>query len=396
VVWNGFGGDEMKCSLLYDSRNYGDEILISYIIPLFNTERYVLEAIESISCASGKDIEIIVVDDGSTDNSANIVLDWMRNALLPCVLIKQPNSGPSAARMLGISYARGEYIGFCDSDDFIDVAAFKKAISIAKSYECDVIFLRSVVFDSVTGESYDFYDTYWWDHILKDRGFAVVTATSAPAVFRLEPNANTRLLKRSFIEKERLSFPVGLDFFEDFTFHVAELAAAKIFMYDKTGYYYRVNRSGKLTEQKSAKRFDMLKSVDLAFKEASSRNVDLLGWSYIICIASRVMYWCGQNTLVKDRKRFFELATELIQKNVSKELYDTCMDTFIDKQERVLLSALKVGAVNFLVTHASEGRIRAIDTLPLMLSKDYGKASRDVVVKIFLFKVKSIFLYKKQ
>jgi glycosyltransferase involved in cell wall biosynthesis len=364
-------------------------------VPLYNTEQYVLEAIDSLGCGARRDIEIIVVDDGSTDSSANVVLEWMHNASLPCLLLSQSNSGPSAARMLGLSYARGEYIGFCDSDDFIDIAAFKKGISIAKNYDCDVIFLRSIVFDSMTGESYDFYDTYWWDYILQDRAFAVVSASSAPAVFRLEPNANTRLIKRSFIEKEKLSFPLGLDFFEDFTFHVAELASAKIFMFDKTGYYYRVNRAGKLTEQKSSKRFDMLKSVDLAFKEASSRNVNQLGWAYIICIACRVMYWCGQNTLVKDRKRFFEMSSELIQKNVSKELYDTCMLTFVDKQERVLLSALKVGAVNFLVTHASAGRVRAVDTLPLMFSKDYGKASRRVVIKMFLLKVRALLHNKK-
>lgn len=385
----------MNGSVWYDSRTDSDEILISYIVPLYNTEQYVLEAIDSLGCGARRDIEIIVVDDGSTDSSANVVLEWMHNASLPCLLLSQPNSGPSAARMLGLSYARGEYIGFCDSDDFIDISAFKKGISVAKSYDCDVIFLRSVVFDSMTGESYDFYDTYWWDYILQDRAFAVVSSSSAPAVFRLEPNANTRLIKRSFIEKEKLSFPLGLDFFEDFTFHVAELATAKILMFDKTGYYYRVNRAGKLTEQKSSKRFDMLKSVDLAFKEASSRNVNQLGWAYIVCIACRVMYWCGQNTLVKDRKRFFELSSELIQKNVSKELYDTCMLTFVDKQEKVLLSALKVGAVNFLVTHASAGRVRAVDTLPLMLSKDYGRASRRVVIKMFLLKVRRLLHNKK-
>ena len=385
----------MNGSVLYDSRTDEDEILISYIVPLYNTERYVLEAIDSISCSAGKDVELIVVDDGSTDSSVSVVSAWMHNAELPCLLLSQSNSGPSAARMLGLSYARGEYIGFCDSDDFIDVAAFKKGISVAKSYDCDVVLLRSVVFNSMTGESYDFYDTYWWDYILKNRSFAVVTASSAPAVFRLEPNANTRLIKRSFIESEKLSFPLGLDFFEDFTFHVAELASAKIFLFDKTGYYYRVNRAGKLTEQKSSKRFDMLKSAELAFKEASSRNVDQLGLVYIVCIACRVMYWCGQNTLVKDRKRFFELSSELIQRNVNKEIYAACMGIF-EKEERVLLSALKVGAVNFLVTHASDGRIRAVDAMPLMLSKDYGDTARRVVAKMLLSKVRSKLIFNKK
>ena len=67
-----------------------------------------------------------------------------------------------------------------------------------------------------------------------------------------------------------------------------------------------------------------------------------------------------------------------------------------EKEERVLLSALKVGAVNFLVTHASDGRIRAVDAMPLMLSKDYGDTARRVVAKMLLSKVRSKLIFNKK
>ena len=384
----------MNGSVLYDSRTDEDEILISYIVPMYNTERYVLEAIDSISCGAGKDIEVIVVDDGSTDNSANIVLDWMHNALLPCMLIRQSNSGPSAARMLGLLYARGEYVGFCDSDDYVDVASFKKALLIAGIYECDIILLRSEVFDSITGESHDFYDTDTWDCILQGKAFAVVTAASAPALFRLEPNTNTRLIKREYLEKEKISFPLGIDYFEDFTFHVAQIASGNIFMYDKTGYYYRVNRVGKLTDQKSAKRFDVLKSVELAFQEAINRTVDIFGWSYIIYMACKVICITGQNILVKDRKIFFEKASELIQKSVDKKLYYTCVD-ILNNQERELLASLQVGAVDFLVKYASAGEIRFYEKIQLLLNKDYGGMSRRVLFNNYLSRIRLVKIWGK-
>lgn len=88
--------------------------MISIIIPLYNKERTILQSIESVLSQSFRDIELVVVDDGSTDSSASIVEGIGDNRL---TLIKQENAGPSAARNTGLHSAHGEWIVFLDADD---------------------------------------------------------------------------------------------------------------------------------------------------------------------------------------------------------------------------------------------------------------------------------------
>jgi GT2 family glycosyltransferase len=87
---------------------------VSIVIPLYNKAAYVQRALESISAQTFTDFEVIVVDDGSTDDGASIVQKYSR---LTLQVISQPNAGPGAARNRGISEARGELIAFLDADD---------------------------------------------------------------------------------------------------------------------------------------------------------------------------------------------------------------------------------------------------------------------------------------
>lgn len=88
--------------------------MISVIIPLYNKEASILRSMNSVLNQTYKDIELIVVDDGSTDNSYNIA---QRCADTRLVLLQQTNAGPSAARNTGVKYAKGEWIVFLDADD---------------------------------------------------------------------------------------------------------------------------------------------------------------------------------------------------------------------------------------------------------------------------------------
>lgn len=90
--------------------------LVSVIIPTYNCARYITEAIESVLNQTCKDFEIIIIDDGSTDNTGNIINDYIeKNYTIK--YFYQKNKGPAAARNNGLSKARGEYIAFLDSDD---------------------------------------------------------------------------------------------------------------------------------------------------------------------------------------------------------------------------------------------------------------------------------------
>src|SRR6267378_3262722 len=87
--------------------------LISCIIPVFNGARYLREAVESILGQTYRPIEIIIVDDGSTDNTADVVKNYGDQVRYVC----QPNGGPSAARNQGVSVAQGAFVAFLDQDD---------------------------------------------------------------------------------------------------------------------------------------------------------------------------------------------------------------------------------------------------------------------------------------
>lgn len=110
---------------------------ISVIIPVYNSEKFLKKCLDSIINQTLNDIEIICIDDGSTDKSLRI-LNNFADKDNRITIINQKNSGPSAARNKGIEIAKGEYIGFVDSDDWIDLDFYEKLYNSAKKYDADV------------------------------------------------------------------------------------------------------------------------------------------------------------------------------------------------------------------------------------------------------------------
>ncbi len=110
---------------------------ISVIIPIYNVENYLNECIHSILNQTYKNIELILVDDGSTDKSFEICQIWSKKDKR-IKLLHQKNSGASAARNIGLKIASGEYISFIDSDDFINDHMYEKMISRMKETKADI------------------------------------------------------------------------------------------------------------------------------------------------------------------------------------------------------------------------------------------------------------------
>lgn len=112
--------------------------MISVIVPVFNLEKYVIRTLDSIINQTYKDIEIIVVDDGSTDNTGEIVETYAKKYFDIVRVIHQKNSGVTNARLCGVKAAEGEWIGFVDGDDEIEPDMYEMLLKNAEQFGADI------------------------------------------------------------------------------------------------------------------------------------------------------------------------------------------------------------------------------------------------------------------
>ena len=183
-------------------------VAVSIIMPVYNSASFLNKSIESIQNQTLDDIEIVCVDDGSTDNSVDILID-LNDEYGNIKIIAQENSGPGAARNTGIKKAQGEYIAFLDSDDiFLEDDALERMYDLGKSNDFDLICanLKWINQNYTIDTHYDFVNsrfTYFYKNdVLKPENYGI------PFAFY------RNLFKRSFLEENNIIFP-NLRFGED-------------------------------------------------------------------------------------------------------------------------------------------------------------------------------------
>ena len=114
-------------------------IKVSIIVPVYNVEEYLNKCLESLVNQTLKDIEIIVVNDGTKDNSQKIIDDYAKKYPKLIKSYKKENGGLSSARNYGLKYAKGEYIAFVDSDDYVEHDMYEKMYNKAKTNDFDIV-----------------------------------------------------------------------------------------------------------------------------------------------------------------------------------------------------------------------------------------------------------------
>ena len=211
--------------------------MISVIIPVYNTEKYIDECITSIVKQTYKDFEIIIVNDGSTDNSLQICYDWAKKDSRITV-INQSNQGVSATRNTGIANARGEYLYFVDSDDYIESNLFADVMSVFENTNADIVsFGAQKIYNDGRVEICDkIYDG---------------TMTSVQAVEKLMSGDMKDYLWARVYKKETfkdITFPVGQNFEDTATTYKVFLNAKSISFIPKVYYNYRVRLNSIISE----------------------------------------------------------------------------------------------------------------------------------------------------
>lgn len=112
--------------------------MISIIVPVYNVEKYIRKCVHSLLQQTCNDIEILLIDDGSTDSSGEICDEFQQNYPNKVRVFHRENRGVSAARNIGLKYAQGEYVGFVDSDDWVEPEMFEVLISNIKKYNAQL------------------------------------------------------------------------------------------------------------------------------------------------------------------------------------------------------------------------------------------------------------------
>lgn len=128
--------------ILVDKRKSNYKPNISVILPVYNTDLFLDKCLNSLRSQTYKYIEIICVDDGSTDSSLQ-KLTTHADGDCRLVIISQENMGVNCARNLAVNYSRGEYLYFCDSDDYLEVDALRKMYSVSKKHNLDMLLFNT-------------------------------------------------------------------------------------------------------------------------------------------------------------------------------------------------------------------------------------------------------------
>jgi glycosyltransferase involved in cell wall biosynthesis len=339
--------------IIHDSRvDESHSAEVSLIIPVYNVAPYLEECLAGVfAMTSTVRLEIIIIDDGSTDGSGQRVSDLLAKHQPAGVLyLKQHNQGLSAVRNLGVTLAGGDYIGFLDSDDLISVGAMRCMLDFARDNDCDVMLGRSVVFDSKNDAVTPFYDDWAWRRLLAGSPSRVISRHEEPALFFLEPNANYRLVRRDFFIRTGLNYPVG-KLFEDPPVHYKMLAmSARTGLLDVTYYWYRVNRPGKITAERSQRRFDIVDVAREVFDSLGNMNVTAEEGGAILYGLIRIVWWCGTMTLPEQRRDYMEQASKTFKHHAPAAWVNQFGFLYIpDEILHLVLGAMMRGDIDRLV-----------------------------------------------
>lgn len=229
--------------------------LISVIIPVYNVEEYLRECIDSVLSQTYENYEIILVDDGSTDNSGRICDEYAEKNDKISVIHKQ-NGGLSDARNKGLSLAKGEYIYFLDSDDYIISECFAELVSIIEKENSDFVFFDAKSFEH-SNKSFNIEQRYIRK---KEYGTAKGEAVLSALFNNKDYHSPVQMYfyKKAFLIENELSFLSGV-VYEDSLFSYKAFCLANYVTHISKSFYCRRYRANSImTSQKSKKYFESI------------------------------------------------------------------------------------------------------------------------------------------
>jgi len=216
------------------------DVELSVIFPMYNVAKYLDQCIQSVTTWNADYIEFLFVNDGSPDNSREIVLEYAKKD--PRIkLLDKPNGGCASARQWGLDRAKGRYVGFIDPDDFIDESMYRKLLRAAMVGTYDMSYCGYKEYYENNGQTKEAPDTLGWPYNAgcnDPRKIQELITYARVAIWR-------GIYKMEMLKKNNIHFYTEIRRFDDLPFKVETFAAARsVITVEEHLYYYRLARPG--------------------------------------------------------------------------------------------------------------------------------------------------------
>lgn len=219
--------------------------LVSIILPVYNVEIYLDDCFNSLIKQSYKNIEIIFVDDGSTDNSGNKLDEYLKKDKRVKVYHKK-NEGVSSAKNLGIKNATGDYITFVDSDDYVTEEYVEYLLNLLKSNNADIAYTKN------------FFDNYNNNQV-KNENIKIIDSNQALyeiLTYKISVGVWNKIFRKELLTKKNIYFYEDIFMGEGFNFNVlAFMYANRIVTSNKKIYFYRRDNNNSATTKFTIKKW---------------------------------------------------------------------------------------------------------------------------------------------
>lgn len=290
---------------------------ISVIIPVYNTEKYIEKCLESLAKQTMQDFEVIVVNDGSTDNSKSIIKEYMKNSELNIKYLEKENGGLASARNYGVERALGKYISFLDSDDYLDESLFSE---LEKYMDKDIDLIKfKMKTVNEEGKILEKLDGPVFDVCTGEEGYKKLCTTDK----YMDPACIYLYRKEFFMEN---NFKYKLRYHEDFGLTSLIIIQAKTFVSTNVVGYNYLQTGESLSRGKDYKKnidrakdmlahYDNMIAVIDAYYNVSNETKDLVKRYYTNSVILKA------NTLKgKDRKQYIkEIKDRFMYRNIKPE-----------------------------------------------------------------------------
>lgn len=237
-------------------------VKISIIICVYNGEKYIKQAVDSILAQSLKDIELVVVNDGSSDSTLDILNNYQDKRIK---IINQENKGLGASRNIGIKHAAGEYLGFLDADDWLVENMCEICYNEAKGNNTDITMFQIINYNEKTKETFesDWFNLKNLDESFNNKVFS--PQDTKDVLFDFSVSACQKIYKTSYLKEINAKFPEKI-YFEDMPFFYHVYLNAKRVSIIRKHLYIRRKHDSSITEKIDEKYLDTVPAGQELFK----------------------------------------------------------------------------------------------------------------------------------